>query len=315
MSAREFEVIDRYFKVISESAAGVVLGPGDDCAVLSFPGNSEVCTSTDTLIEGIHFPVNADASLVATRLVGANLSDLAAMGAEPHSCLIALTLPAADADWLESFSGTLSKQLQKYDLALVGGNMAQGTLSLSMTVLGTVPAGQAIKREGARAGDEIYVTGTLGDAAGGLKQLQDGVGQDDFLVMRYAEPAPRVDLGVQLRGLATAMIDISDGLLADLGHLCRASNVGGSVEWASLPISEDLAALLGDTDARSLALNAGDDYELCFTAPAGSAASIQALNDEVSITKVGQITASGRVELIDEQGKPVAVSASGYSHF
>ena len=315
MSVREFEVIDRYFKVISKSAAGVVLGPGDDCAVLSFPTNSEVCTSTDTLIEGVHFPVNSDASLVASRLVGANLSDLAAMGAEPHSCLIALTLPAAEADWLEDFSGTLSKQLQKYDLALVGGNMAQGTLSLSMTVLGTVPAGQAIKREGARAGDEIYVTGTLGDAAGGLKQLQDGVGQDDFLVMRYAEPTPRVDIGVQLRGLATAMIDISDGLLADLGHLCRASNVGGSVEWASLPVSEDLAALLGDTDARSLALNAGDDYELCFTAPVGSAASIQALNDEVSITKVGQITATGRVELIDEQGKPVAVSASGYSHF
>jgi len=315
LSSSEFEIIDRYFKVISRSREGVVLGPGDDCAVLSFPSDAEVCTSTDTLIEGVHFPESADAALVASRLVGANLSDLAAMGAEPHSCLIALTLPDADANWLGKFSGSLNEQLQRFDMVLVGGNLAQGHLSLSMTVIGTIPIGQSVLRQGAEVGDDIYVTGTIGDAARGLQEILAGGDQDDFLVSRYTEPTPRIKIGIELRQLASSMIDLSDGLLADLCHLCRASNVGAIVELSTLPISDNLAKALGESDARLQALNAGDDYELCFTASTGTAARISAIAGDVGITRIGRITADRSLEVNDDSGLAVTIPKTGYSHF
>ena len=315
MSSSEFEIIDRYFKVISRSREGVVLGPGDDCAVLSFPSDAEVCTSTDTLLEGVHFPEGADASLVASRLVGANLSDLAAMGAEPHSCLIALTLAEVDAGWLGRFSSSLSEQLQRFDMVLIGGNLARGQLSLSMTVIGTVPIGQSVQRQGAKVGDDIYVTGTLGDAARGLKELLAGGETDDFLVCRYAEPTPRIEIGMKLRRLASSMIDVSDGLLADLCHLCEASEVGAIVDLSDVPISENLARALGESEARRQALNAGDDYELCFTASSGMGPAVSAIAKDVGITRIGRITADCRLEVTDKDGLAVTIPDMGYKHF
>ena len=317
MSEHEFEIIERYFKVISKSSAGVVLGPGDDCAVLAFPGDTEVCVSTDTLIEEVHFPANCSAAMVASRLVGSNLSDLAAMGAVPHSCLIAMTMPEADPGWLAEFSETLSQLIDQYGLSLVGGNISRGELSLTMTVLGTVPVGEALTRQGARPGDSIYVTGTLGDAGQGLTHLLSGRDPGGFLTSRYRTPTPRLEAGCQLRGIATAMIDISDGLVADLGHLCRESQVGAVVELTSVPVSDDLVAALGDVEARCLALTAGDDYELCFTAPGEAMKRLRPLAEasRLQITQVGRIGSDGGIDVLDAEGNCVEIGNPGYLHF
>ncbi len=317
MSLDEFEIIERYFKILGKNSTGVVLGPGDDCAVLSFPDSEEVCASTDTLIEGIHFPENCDASVVASRLVGANLSDLAAMGALPHSCLIALTMPEAEKNWLSEFSATLTDLLEKHGLALAGGNISKGSLSLTMTVLGTVPAGQALTRIGARPGDIVCVTGTLGDARKGLNDLLSGLESSRYLTSRYCRPTPRLEIGRQLRGLATAVIDISDGLIADLSHLCQASQVGALIELLSVPVSDDLVSILGDLEARSSGLTAGDDYELCFTLPAACSKELNslAMSSGLPITQVGYIKTGSGVDVLDYEGNCLDVGESGYRHF
>ena len=317
MSEQEFEIIERYFKVIGKTTAGVVLGPGDDCAILAFSSDKEVCVSTDTLTEGVHFPENHSASMIASRLVGANLSDLAAMGAMPHSCLIALTIPDAQPKWLAEFSGTLCQLLDHYNLALVGGNISKGSLSLTMTVLGTVPVGKALTRAGARPGDLIYVTGTLGDAGLGLNQILSGQEPLGYPGSRYNAPTPRLEAGYQLRGVATAMIDISDGLLADLAHLCRASQAGAVVELASVPVSDDLVTAIGDVKARSLALSAGDDYELCFTVPETAAMRLSSLakTSELLMTQVGRIRTEVGIDVVDVEGKCINIENPGYRHF
>ena len=317
MNLNEFEIIDRYFKVVGQKNSGVILGPGDDCAVLAFSDREEVCVSTDTLIEGVHFPEDCDASLVASRLVGANLSDLAAMGALPHSCLIALTMPDVKKAWLEEFSTTLSDLLGKYGLALVGGNISKGNLSLTMTVLGTVPIGQALTRSGAMPGDLVCVTGTLGDGRKGLNDLLSGQESSTDMTSRYSAPIPRLEMGRQLLGLATAMIDISDGLLADLSHLCNASQVGAVIELVSVPVSADLVSSLGYLEARSLGLTAGDDYELCFTVPAACSIDLNTLakGSGLRITRVGCIKAGLGVEVLDYEGNYLDLRDLGYRHF
>jgi len=317
MSEQEFEIIERYFKVIGKTSSGVVLGPGDDCAILAFSSDMEVCVSTDTLTEGIHFPENYSASMIASRLVGANLSDLAAMGAMPHSCLIALTIPDAQPNWLAEFSGTLGQLLDHYNLSLVGGNISKGSLSLTMTVLGTVPVGKALTREGARPGDLIYVTGTLGDARLGLNQILSGQEPLGYQASRYNAPTPRLEAGYQLRGVATAMIDISDGLLADLAHLCRASQAGAVVELASVPVSDDLVTAIGDLEARLFALSAGDDYELCFTVPETAVKRLSSLTEtsELLMTQVGRIRTESGIDVVDLAGKCINIENPGYRHF
>ena len=317
MSLDEFEIIKRYFKVVGEKSAGVVLGPGDDCAVLSFSSNEEVCVTTDTLIEGVHFPENCEASMVASRLIGANLSDIAAMGALPHSCLIALTLPEADTNWLEGFSATLGRLLERYGLTLAGGNISKGTLSITMTVLGSVPTGEALTRGGAMPGDEIYVTGTLGDAKKGLTDILSGRKSSGYLAGRYSTPTPRLEIGRELRGLATAMIDISDGLFADLSHLCQASQAGAVVELGSIPVSNDLVSAIGDREARSLALNSGDDYELCFTVPSKFSLELHSLEKKsgLPITRVGCVRTAEGIDVLDMKGDRMDIANLGYRHF
>ena len=198
MSTREFSIIERYFKPLSnlsQHGNSVIIGPGDDCAVLRIPDDMELCVSTDTLLEGVHFLPNSPAKVVASRTMAANLSDLAAMGATPYAFLLAMTFPEAREDWLEEFSTTLAEIIELYQVPLVGGNLSKGPLSLTVTIMGTVPAGSAIKRTGASVGDDIYVTGTLGDAAQGLALLRKGE-IDGYLVSRYQFPVARIETRV-----------------------------------------------------------------------------------------------------------------------
>lgn len=315
MTLHEFAVIEKFFKIIARSGDGVVLGPGDDCALLSVPPGHELCVSTDTLIEGVHFPPRSAAALVAQRTVAANLSDLAAMGAMPFACLLAMTLPSADETWLAAFSKRLSSLLDAAGLPLVGGNLSRSApISLTMTVMGTVPAGSAVRRTGARQGDGIFVTGTLGDAREGLGRLLAG-DRDGYLAERYANPPSRITVGARLRDLASAMIDLSDGLAGDIVHIMECSEVGAEIRMDSLPLSDALIAQVGQQQAARMALFGGDDYELCFTAPMSRADAIQAIATETRtpITRIGRVTGE-RLRVIDLQGDPVE-DLAGYQHF
>jgi thiamine-monophosphate kinase len=316
MTPDEFSIIDRYFKTLSHHSESVILGPGDDCAIVQVSPGDELCISTDTLLEGVHFPNGSKASLVASRTVGANLSDLAAMGARPHSFLLAMTLPEVDESWLESFSAELSTLIEHYDIPLVGGNLARGSLSLTMTVLGTLPVGGAATRVGASTGDDIYATGTLGDAAAGLDRVNSG-DSTGYLACRYIRPAPRLVAGENLRDIVTSMIDISDGLIAEIGHLTETDGLGAQVDCAALPLSEELIAAVGRLGAQQRALFAGDDYELCFTAGVQSRDAIVKLATELGLkmTRIGSITASDSVLVLDEDGQAIDVDGAGYQHF
>lgn len=307
MSEQEFAIIERYFKTLTTAAGGVVLGPGDDCAILEYPPNTQTCVSTDTLIEGVHFPVSFPAAHVATRVLGANLSDLAAMGAEAHSFVLAMTLPAIDESWLAAFSASLKSLSDEYRVPLVGGNLSRGSLSLTITVQGHVPVGTAVTRQGARPGDGIYVTGTLGDAGRGLQSVMEGR-YDNRLAERFCRPEPRLETGIALRGSASSMIDVSDGLLADVGHLCESSGVAAVIQAGSLPLSEELLAAVGRQTAVDLALTAGDDYELCFTAGTEP-------EQVTAVTRIGEITAGEGVRVVDNDGIEREVGARGYQHF
>jgi thiamine-monophosphate kinase len=315
----EFDIIYEYFVNPAMNAGPhVVLGPGDDCAILQVPADTELCVSTDTLLAGVHFPVDATGDVAAHRTVAANLSDLAAMGAEPHSFTLASTFDSADPVWLRSFAGTIAALCERFRVPLVGGNLSRGPLSLTIQVMGLVPTGAALRRDGAAVGDDVYVSGTLGDGAAGLRvHLRGGASP---LVERYLHPEPRLDLGVALRGLASSAVDISDGLLADLGHVCKASGVGAAIELASVPMDESLPdALAGsDTDPVALALTGGDDYELAFTALPRHADKIQAVAQRLAIrlTRIGQVEAGpDGVRCLDANGRVVKIPETGYRHF
>ena len=317
MTTHEFDIIDRYFKRLQVESSAVVLGSGDDCAVLAVPAGEELCVSTDTLIEGVHFPENAAPGLVISRTMAANLSDLAAMGARPLSFVLAMTLPDADDDWLEACSTALANEMARYDIPLVGGNLARGSLSLTATVLGTVPEGTAITRLGATPGDEIHVTGSLGDAARGLELLRAGEKSDNYLVARYCAPTPRLEAGMALRGIATAMIDVSDGLMSEVGHLCQARGLGAEIMSDALPISGELMAAADEENATRLALFSGDDYELCFTAPAESSGEIAALAESLKlpISRVGIIVDEPGITVRRPDGTSLPYGDMGYRHF
>lgn len=316
MKEHEFGIIEHYFKPIARTAEGVELGPGDDCTILTFPADSETCVSTDTLVEGVHFPHLCPATVVAARTLGANLSDLAAMGAVPHSFLLAMTLPEVDDAWLSEFSTSLSNLMTEYEIALSGGNLARGSLSLTVTVIGTVPAGKAVRRDGAGAGDQVFVTGTLGDAGEGLELVRGG-DYDHYLAGRYCAPTPRIAAGMALREVATAMIDISDGLMADLGHVAEASGLGAVVESESLPLSDALVDACGREKATRMALFSGDDYELCFTVKPEDTKRLEQITDTtgVKLTRVGYMHDGEGVVAVDTAGSPIPFSKSGYLHF
>ncbi|MCL6415059.1 thiamine-phosphate kinase [Aestuariirhabdus sp. Z084] len=314
----EFELIRRYFDRagLADPHPDVVLGIGDDCAIIEPPSQHQLCFSVDTLVADVHFPASADPTLIARRALAINLSDLAAMGATPLCFTLAISLPEADTSWLQAFSEGLASEATQHGICLVGGDTTRGPLSLTLQVQGALPRGQSLRRDGARIGDLILVSGTLGDGAGALDYLDAPANELDchqrFLLQRYYQPQPRLQLGQQLLAMGgRSGIDISDGLLADLGHLLERSGLGAEVNVDALPLSSALQALRPD-QAQSLALSGGDDYELCFTLPETlwnqHKASLCAL---VSCTPIGHIrTDTG---LRDANGKPLV--SNGYQHF
>jgi thiamine-monophosphate kinase len=313
----EFELIERHFTGRGARREDVLAGVGDDAALVAAPPDGTLVLALDTLVEGVHFPAGFDARFVGHRALAVNLSDLAAMGAEPAWALLGLTIPSVDEHWLSGFSAGLDTLARRHGVALVGGDTTRGPLTVTISLAGAVPAGRALQRGGARAGDDLWVSGTPGDAAAGLAILQGRLNAQgrarDALLGRFQLPQARVALGVALRGLATACIDVSDGLLGDLARLCAASGVGADIASRELPLSAGLCSVAAPEARIAWALGGGDDYELLFTADPGERARIAALNAGVVLRRIGAVTEAGSV-LVD--GVPPGRDAGhGFDHF
>lgn len=307
----EFDLIAR----IRQRAAlrgDVALGIGDDCALLVPPPGMQLTVTMDTLNVGVHFPAETAAFDIGWKALAVNLSDLAAMGAQPAWGTLSLSLPSADPAFLEGFIDGFLALAAAHEFALIGGDTTRGPLSIAITAMGFVEPGQALRRDGARVGDEIWVSGTLGDAAGALRQWQAGAAMSPELQARLDRPTPRVALGRALRGVASSGIDVSDGLLADLAHICRASGVGADIDVDTLPSSDALRAAFDVETRRILQAAGGDDYELCFTASSLRHHEVQALAMRLALplTCIGRITAGTGVRC-----DGVAAGVGGYQHF
>jgi thiamine-monophosphate kinase len=310
----EFDLIQRWFSALGARREDVVLGVGDDAAVLELPPGQQLVAAVDTLVAGRHFPPGSPPRSVGHRALAVNLSDLAAMGAEPRYTLLALTLPQADDAWLQEFAGGFGALAQQYGVALIGGDTTSGPLTISVTVLGTVLPGRALTRSGARPGDLVFVSGTPGDAAAGLP-LADRPAPPAALRARFEYPTPRVALGRALAGVASACIDVSDGLAGDLGKLGAASGCAIEIEPALLPLSDALRALHALPRAQELALTGGDDYELAFTVPAAAMDLAEiARAAQTRITRIGLVVPGAGVWRRD--GALVTqVAHRGFDHF
>ncbi|HKJ70148.1 MAG TPA: thiamine-phosphate kinase [Gammaproteobacteria bacterium] len=320
MSRSEFRLIDQLFARLGAARADVAAGVGDDCALLRVPEGMELAVTTDTLNEGVHFPAASDPDAVGHKALAVNLSDLAAAGADPAWFTLALSLPDAASDWADGFARGLERLAAECGVALVGGDTVRGPLAVTIQAMGLVPAGQALHRRGARPGQGIYVTGTLGDAGAGLelalgrRSVSDGA-VADALRARLDRPTPRLAAGQSLRGAAGAAIDLSDGLAADLGHVLAASGVGARVELERLPLSRELTAAVAEPEARlRLALEAGDDYELCFTLAEDNEAVLEAVAAACPVTRIGTVETEPGLCLA-YQGEPWRGAAGGYDHF
>jgi thiamine-monophosphate kinase len=317
----EFELIERFFH---RAAPHAVLGVGDDAALLAPTPGCELAVSVDMLVAGRHFFADVDPESLGHKTLAVNLSDMAAMGATPRWALLAGALPDADAAWLGAFARGFFALADALEVDLVGGDTTRGPLNLCVTILGEAPTSQALRRSGAQPGDSIFVSGTLGDAALALAHYRGQVvlSATEFAACNRALlwPAPRVELGLRLRRLASAAIDVSDGLVGDLGHLLAASGVGATLDLPALPRSSTLGSLLSGS-ARALALTCllagGDDYELCFTAPPAAAARLNAVAQELElpITRVGRVRAGAGLAVIDEAGQELAALPSAFDHF
>lgn len=317
----EFSLIERIRELTAQHRDDVRLGIGDDAALLAVPPGQELAVAIDTLVEGVHFPAGTAAADVGWKALAVNLSDLAAMGATPAWALLALTLPHADTPFIDGFAGGFAQLAQTYRLALVGGDTTRGALTISVAVHGFVPPGKALTRAGAHAGDAVLVTGTLGDAAAGLQCVQRNDRRDDaqirYLIERLNRPTPHVAAGLALRGHASACIDVSDGLLADLGHICTASGVGAEIDASSLPRSSALLDRFDEAASRGFALSGGDDYELCFTVPARQVAAVQADLAKLGCgaTRIGSIVQGAGVTVRDREGHRIESGYQGWNHF
>lgn len=302
----EFALIRRYFSGLTAADAGVRLGIGDDCALLQVPPGQELAVTSDTLVAGRHFPEDTRAEDIGWKSLAVNLSDLAAMGAEPRWFLLALTLPDPAAAWLSAFAQGLGELAAQHRVALVGGDTTRGPLSITLTAMGLVPAGAALRRSGAGVGDLVCVTGTLGDAALALRLREQAPA---VLRARLDRPTPRLAAGLALRGLATAAIDVSDGLAGDLGHILEASGVGAELDAEALPMSTAFREHAPADQRLALQTQGGDDYELCVCLPPERLAAAQAAVD-VPLTVVGRITAEPGL-----RGGGAPLPARGYVHF
>ena len=319
----EFELIVRFFAPLSNSAPDA-FGLTDDAAVVAPPADEDLVVTTDALVEGVHFLRSDPPVTIAKKSLRMNLSDLSAKGARPMAYLLALSLPDwIDMAWLEAFARGLGEDQRKYTVTLIGGDTTRtpGPLTLAITALGSVPRGTMIRRSGAKAGDRVFVSGTIGDAGGGLAILKGEGGSisdahRNVLISRYREPLPRVTLGLALRGIASASLDISDGLLADLAHIANISKVRVEIDAARIPVSPALRALWGDdVKARVRAATSGDDYEIAFTAPGAGAVMKAASEAGVPVAEIGRVAAGEGVALLDTTGREIAVPRRGYVHF
>jgi thiamine-monophosphate kinase len=313
----EFDLIRNYFTRVGATRSDVSVGVGDDCALLQVPPDAELALSIDTLVSGVHFHANCDPERLGHKSLAVGLSDLAAMGAEPAWATLAITVPKVDDAWLTAFSRGFSNLAREHRVDLVGGDTTRGPLTLSVQVHGLVPRSHALRRSGARPGDLVFVSGTLGDAGLALRLQSDGVPVSDFLCGRLERPTPRVELGVAMRGVASAMIDLSDGLAADLGHILESSGVGAEVRLADLPLSPEVGDRLSASQEWDIPLASGDDYELCFCAPGQNRQRIRTLAERwgTRIREVGLITEEGGLRCLLGDGRTWQPESSGYDHF
>lgn len=316
----EFDLIARYFTRPRQSNAHTALGVGDDCALLSTPPDMQVAISADMLVEGRHFFPGANASKLGHKCLAVNLSDLAAMGAQPVAFTLALALPEINQEWLEAFSQGMFSLADAHGCELIGGDTTKGPLTICITVFGHVPGGQALRRDAAQAGDDIWVSGSLGDArlalAGRNAEMVLDSATVEAAAVRMDQPTPRVALGLKLRGLAHAALDVSDGLAGDLGHILKASQVGATLNADALPFGPTLVSLPHETKC-AFALAGGDDYELCFTAPPSKREQVMAAAQaaDIPVTCIGRIEAVSGLRVVDDQGKPVDVKLQSFDHF
>jgi thiamine-monophosphate kinase len=315
----EFELIRRYFAPLTPPPEDVVLGIGDDCALLRTPPGEELAVTTDTLVSGRHFEPQTSAESIGWKSLAVSLSDLAAMGARARWFLLALTLEQPDEAWIKAFAQGLGKLAHQAGITLVGGDTTRGPLSITITAFGLVAAGSALRRSCAKPGDLVCVTGTLGDAALALKLgLAATCAHFDpdreFLKSRLNRPTPRLATGLYLRGLARAAIDLSDGLAGDLGHILHASWVGAEIETAKLPASPAFQRLAPEGERLGLQAAGGDDYELCFCIPPERLDEARSRAD-LPLTPVGRIVAEPGLRWLDERGRALAVNLRSYEHF
>jgi thiamine-monophosphate kinase len=317
-SISEFDLIRRYF---TRATPGAVLGVGDDAALLRVAGGMELAVSTDMLVSGTHFLPDADPFLLGHKALAVNLSDLAAMGAAPRWALLALSVPEADENWLQKFSAGFFACADRHGVELVGGDTTRGPLNLCVTIMGEVPQGTALRRSGAQLGDDIWVSGRLGDAALALAHLQGRVEltAEEFAAcaLRLHRPEPRLELGLALRGVAHSAIDISDGLLADLGHILECSNVGAGIRFDALPVSSVLRPYLAQATGKHCALAGGDDYELCFTAAVARRSAVEDISGKLDLplSRIGTIVQDGGCTVHAADGGIIDIGESGYDHF
>ncbi|WP_319782002.1 thiamine-phosphate kinase [Oceanisphaera sp. IT1-181] len=316
----EFDIIKHYFTVASHRK-DVIMGPGDDCALLQVPANTLLAVSTDTLVSGVHFFADMDPTALGHKALAVNLSDLAAMGADPCWVSLAITLPEVDEAWIKQFCAGFFELSEYYNVALVGGDTTKGPLSITVTVHGTLPLGKGLLRSGAQVGDGIYVTGTLGDAALGLQQalgnIQVPEAHQEFVRNKFEYPHPRILVGQALRDIATSALDLSDGLAGDLAHICRASGLRAQIEVDQLPLSDAMQAAVNQEQGWELALTGGDDYELCFTVSEMHRGQLETAlsHSGVKFTRVGRMfSGEPSVELVHE-GKPYQIVSQSWDHF
>ena len=318
---KEFDLIGRYFSDGGYKRKDVVIGIGDDCAVVNVPENQQLAVTTDTLVAGVHFLENAPAKSVAYKTVAVNLSDLAAMGAEPAWISLSLSLPEVHETWLTDFVDGLYELTQYYSVQLVGGDTVKGPMAMTITAQGFIPPGSELTRSNAKPGDWVYVTGSLGDAGAGLDILQGKLAvtgeSRDVLVNRHYYPTPRVAVGTALRRIATSCIDVSDGLISDLTHILEASGCGANIHVDRLPLSRALTSAVDNEQAIEYALSAGDDYELIYTVSEEQRGSLETslACTNVKATCIGQLTGhAGQLSLLKDNQPFVPVKQRGYEH-
>jgi thiamine-monophosphate kinase len=313
----EFDIIRHFFQSQPVSRDDVIIGIGDDAAALRLPPDQILLSCTDTLVEGVHFPADLPAQDIGYRALAVNLSDMAAMGGEPAWALLALSIPRADEDWLQGFAAGLFELAVEHRVALVGGDTTRGPLTVTLHLHGFAPSNVVLRRSGARSDDLICVTGTLGDACGGLSERMTNNPDPayQYCWQRFRRPQPRLPAGLALRNYASSCIDISDGLLADLSHILDASGCGATIEAEQLPMSSELRELLGTNAATEAALSGGDDYELCFTIPPARDKELTSSRLHCPVSVIGRIEAAKGLRIRRSDGKLEIAAPTGYQHF